>query len=806
MASGGNDLTLGMVEILDSTDPTPSLVPTVRVTDNASGAVLAEQPLEGTSGVVVTGTDLDDRLTLDSSLFGSDIPISFEGGLGLDDLIIDAGAFDRVSHDVVGPDSGSVDLEDGATTRSISYGGLEQVTDSATAPDRAFAFMGTGETITISDDALSGGSTIESTSGLSIAFAAPPLLLEIDAGDNALLNQGHVAASQIALTGQQVDNTGTLEATSTAQGGGSVRIDASDISSSGTIAATGGGEVILTAGDTLVVGGAIDVSGEAPGAVGGTLHLLGSQVGLFSSAVIDASGSAGGGAVLVGGDYRGQGAIPTAERTGVASGAAIDVSATDQGDAGTAIVWSDGTTRFGGDIAARGGAAGGDGGLVEVSGEQDLAFRGTVDTSAPAGQSGLLMIDPANVVIVAGMGPFDDDQINDGEILQGDGTDPPPVTFTISEAKLESLTGNVTIEATNDITLEDLSEGVPGGPLNDGQLSFQAGPGEQVVLTADADGDGSGDLVVSDASGTDTIETDGGDLTLSGSSLTLGHIDIGAGTLTLTATGGGVALRDVTAGALIVDAAGNVIVAGTIAVTGATELSAPGFDIALNDPGNAFGDAVSSDGENVTLAASGAIALGTTAATGSLSVTAGGAVTQQAGTALDVDGATTLSAAGVDIVLDESGNDFGGAVSSGGASVTLVASGPIALGATTATVDLSVTAGGAITQQAGTALDVVGTTALSAAGFDITLDAGGSAFGGSVSSSGASVTLVASGPIALGATTATADLSVTAGGAITQQAGTALNVAGATVLSAAGFDITLDETGNDFTGARRHAA
>jgi hypothetical protein len=96
---------------------------------------------------------------------------------------------------------------------------------------------------------------------------------------------------------------------------------------------------------------------------------------------------------------------------------------------------------------------------------------------------------------------------------------------------------------------------------------------------------------------------------------------------------------------------------------------------------------------------------------------------------------------------------------------------------------------------------VGGTTALSAAGFDVTLDDGGSAFGGAVSSSGASVTLVASGPIALGVTTATVDLSVTAAGAITQQAGTALNVGGTTALSAAGFDITLDETGNDFTGA-----
>ena len=47
----------------------------------------------------------------------------------------------------------------------------------------------------------------------------------------------------------------------------------------------------------------------------------------------------------------------------------------DRGHGGKVIVWADDATRFAGTISARGGARGGDGGLVEVSGTV-LAGRG----------------------------------------------------------------------------------------------------------------------------------------------------------------------------------------------------------------------------------------------------------------------------------------------------------------------------------------------------------------------------------------------------------------------------------------------
>ena len=56
-------------------------------------------------------------------------------------------------------------------------------------------------------------------------------------------------------------------------------------------------------------------------------------------------------------------------------------------------------TRFAGYIAARGGAASGAGGFVEVSSKGNLQFVGTVDAAAAHGTAGTLLLDPQNVTI-----------------------------------------------------------------------------------------------------------------------------------------------------------------------------------------------------------------------------------------------------------------------------------------------------------------------------------------------------------------------------------------------------------------------
>ena len=73
-----------------------------------------------------------------------------------------------------------------------------------------------------------------------------------------------------------------------------------------------GGSVKIDSQDTTIVQGKVDVTAPSAGAKGGKVQLLGERVGLFDGAKVDASGGAGGGTVLVGGDYLG-GQTPSAD-------------------------------------------------------------------------------------------------------------------------------------------------------------------------------------------------------------------------------------------------------------------------------------------------------------------------------------------------------------------------------------------------------------------------------------------------------------------------------------------------------------
>ena len=107
--------------------------------------------------------------------------------------------------------------------------------------------------------------------------------------------------------------------------------------------------------------------------------------------------------MLVGGDFQGKNpAVQNAQYTDFAQGASIKADATDNGDGGKVIVWADEATSALGAISAMGGANGGDGGFVEVSGKQHLQFAAKVDTSAPLGKTGTLLLDPTDITIVSG--------------------------------------------------------------------------------------------------------------------------------------------------------------------------------------------------------------------------------------------------------------------------------------------------------------------------------------------------------------------------------------------------------------------
>src|SRR5262249_9902986 len=149
---------------------------------------------------------------------------------------------------------------------------------------------------------------------------------------------------------------------------------------------------------TLLASGSVAASG-ADGK-GGEVKLLGHLVGLTDHATVDASGTAGGGTVLVGGDAHGANpGVQNAWRAYVGPDATIKADATASGDGGKVVVWSDDITRFYGNISAKGGPQGGNGGFVETSSRNVLDSSGSVDASAPRGVAGQWLLDPFNLTI-----------------------------------------------------------------------------------------------------------------------------------------------------------------------------------------------------------------------------------------------------------------------------------------------------------------------------------------------------------------------------------------------------------------------
>ena len=305
---------------------------------------------------------------------------------------------------------------------------------------------------------------------------------------------------------------------------------------------TRNGEIVLDGGDTgtTLVTGTLDASGTGAGQTGGTVKVLGEQVALLGAARIDVSGDAGGGRALVGGAFQGRGPEPNALRTYIGGGAAIVADALGDGDGGEVIVWADGWTRYYGSISARGGTAGGDGGAVEVSGKRNLDFNGTIDVAAPQGRGGSILLDPTDIVIQAA-GGTEDAQVADGEIFFTDGSG----TFTLSETALEALTGNVTLEAENDITIQSgLSGGLSFSNQTAGEeVQFFAGrhvtidssvstAGANLFFEADFQGavsgaDGIGTVFV--AAGT-SVSSSGGRLDLVGADVDIqGTVNAGSG-------------------------------------------------------------------------------------------------------------------------------------------------------------------------------------------------------------------------------------------------------------------------------------
>ncbi|HSV59672.1 MAG TPA: filamentous hemagglutinin N-terminal domain-containing protein [Variovorax sp.] len=254
---------------------------------------------------------------------------------------------------------------------------------------------GAGRQIVVSGKAGSGGftSTFNATEGTDVAFnTAPAYGVEVDAS----LEVGAMRAEggRIAIEGR--DNS-------------DVRLFSDD-------ATEGGTRTLLNVSSATLAGGSIDIRGRNIGIFN---TLPGATFNFF-----DARGAGSGGTISVRAiadpAVADSGAIAIDPNSGMTADA---ISAT--GNGGSIRVVADGGLRTHGSYSARGGAQGGNGGLVETSGGNVNVTGIRVDASAPAGQAGTWLVDPFNISIDHGLAagslptnPFE--AIADSAILDGD--------------------------------------------------------------------------------------------------------------------------------------------------------------------------------------------------------------------------------------------------------------------------------------------------------------------------------------------------------------------------------------------------
>lgn len=180
-------------------------------------------------------------------------------------------------------------------------------------------------------------------------------------------NAGQIQTSNggyVAFISPQIENTGSITApqgTTALLSGDKVSLDFegdnlinytieqgsidAEINNHGLIK-IGNGTVILSAKSVNTLSqSVVNQSGviEANSLVskGGRIILEGDDIHLISTSNIEAKGTTGGGEVLIGGDWQGAGDMHQATTVTMEQGASIDASATDNGDGGKVVLWSD---------------------------------------------------------------------------------------------------------------------------------------------------------------------------------------------------------------------------------------------------------------------------------------------------------------------------------------------------------------------------------------------------------------------------------------------------------------------------------
>ncbi|OIP72015.1 MAG: hypothetical protein AUK43_04635 [Oscillatoriales cyanobacterium CG2_30_40_61] len=318
-----------------------------------------------------------------------------------------------------------------------------------------------------------------------------------------LSQKGHLL--NLELTSDIPENNSTFTALSLPElltGGNSVSASQVKVNEQGQVVLTASGITVPTTPGTTILSGTIDVS--SPTQLGGNLALTGERIGLINS-TLNASGLIGGGTVLIGGNYKGLGDFPNAQKTFISSDSFINANALDTGNGGTVIIWSEDLTQVYGSIQVRGGVQSGNGGFVETSSRGILDINTAPDISAPTGLGGTWLIDPNNIDIVddtEGNTNINEDFLDSDEFLFNTSDDNARLSVFVLKSALSE--GNVVVE-TGDV----------GNNSQDGNITFQTsfdfnGIGGEKNLTLNA----AGNIILDGHNISDSIPNDSDKLNL----------------------------------------------------------------------------------------------------------------------------------------------------------------------------------------------------------------------------------------------------------------------------------------------------
>lgn len=397
-----------------------------------------------------------------------------------------------------------------------------------------------GQSITLLGGQVLNAGTLSAPGGAVTVAAVPGENLVRVSQDNSLLSLELATLPENAPSQPMTPMVAAdLPTLLTGAGGAIAQASGISVNPDGSVQLTGSSVTIASDPATSLVAGTVDVSN--PAGQGGSVTLLGDQVGLVGANVL-ANGTTGGGNIRIGGDYLGQGSIFNASAIYIDDSTQVQASALTSGDGGRIIFWSDDTSRIYGDISARGGSTEGDGGFVETSSKGFLDVPNAPDVGAPVGEGGTWLLDPATIQIFSGSSTAPvDNSTQTGNVFGPAST---AGTTFISDTTLNAglATGNVIVRtspvdlATTDgsiIFQDDQGNNIQfiSGTLGD-TLTFEAvgdilvnspitSSGVNLIFQADSDTSGEGRVVVGN-----NISTFGGLISMTGRSVNGNGIEI----------------------------------------------------------------------------------------------------------------------------------------------------------------------------------------------------------------------------------------------------------------------------------------